>query len=61
MADSPDGNPNYERSSPFPVRRSTFPVDMERVQSGGLEDDPTDSGDPVRNHKPFKNLTPQGG
>ena len=28
-----------------------------RVSNGGLEDDPTDSGAPVKNRVPFKNLT----
>ena len=28
-----------------------------RVSSGGLDDDPTDSGAPVKNRVPFKNLT----
>jgi hypothetical protein len=44
-------------TSPFKPVRSTFPLDMERVQSGGLSDDPTESGAPVENTKPFKNLT----
>lgn len=56
MADKPDGNPDYDRDTPFTVKRSTFPVDFDRVQSGGLDDDPTDSGAPVENKKPFKNL-----
>lgn len=56
MAEKPEGNPDYDRQQPFTVKRSTFPVDMERVQSGGLDDDPTDSGAPVRNRVPFKNL-----
>ena len=28
-----------------------------RVSSGGLDDDPTDSGAPVKNRMPFKNLS----
>ena len=28
-----------------------------RRESGGLDDDPTDSGAPVKNRLPFKNLT----
>lgn len=50
-----DGSPDYS-PSPFAPQRSTFPIDVERVQSGGLDDDPTDSGEPVRNKYPFKNL-----
>lgn len=30
-----------------------------RAENGGLEDDPTDSGAPVKNRVPYKNL--QGG
>lgn len=56
MADSPEGKPDYDRTTPFTVKRSTFPVDLARVQSGGLDDDPTDSGAPVENTTPFKNL-----
>jgi len=37
-------------------RRARY-LGEERVASGGLDDDPTDSGDPVRNKKPFENLT----
>ena len=28
-----------------------------RMANGGIEDDPTDSGEPVRNRKSFSNLT----
>jgi len=48
-----------EPTNPFKMTRDTFPLEMERVQSGGLSDDPTESGAPVENTKPFKNL--QGG
>lgn len=50
-----DGTP-LQQTSPFAPQRSTFPIDIERVQSGGLDDDPSDSGDPVKNRYPFKNL-----
>lgn len=29
---------------------------QERISNGGLEDDPTDSGEPVRNRNPAANL-----
>jgi hypothetical protein len=29
----------------------------ERISNGGLTDDPTDSGAPVKNRLPFKNLS----
>jgi hypothetical protein len=44
------------QKEPFDPQRSTFPLDMERIQSGGLKDDPTESGEPVKNKYPFRNL-----
>ena len=44
-------------TSPYKPLRDTFPTDMDRIQSGGLSDDPTESGAPVQNRKSFKNLT----
>jgi hypothetical protein len=54
-ARSLDGDP-AEPTSPFAPQRSTYPLDLERVQSGGLDDDPTESGDPVKNRVSSKNL-----
>lgn len=51
-----DGIP-ADPSSPYNPKRSTFTIDMDRIQSGGLSDDPTESGAPVINSTPFKNLT----
>lgn len=47
-----------------PIVRDDYPAlgrrdryqDHERAASGGLSDDPTESGNPVRNKQPFKNL-----
>jgi hypothetical protein len=50
-----DGKPE-DPTGPFAPMRSTFQSDMDRVQSGGLDDDPTDSGEPVRNRRSFRNL-----
>jgi hypothetical protein len=44
-------------AQPLVMERSTALLDLDRAQSGGLDDDPTDSGDPVRNRRSFKNLT----
>jgi len=50
-----DGTPE-DLVTPVVTKRSTFQTDMERIQSGGLDDDPTASGEPVRNRQSFKNL-----
>ena len=50
-----DGTPEA-LTGPVVTKRSTFPVDMERVQSGGLDDDPTESGEPVKNRHSYTNL-----
>lgn len=34
-----------------------LPIERERISSGGLADDPTESGEPVRNPKPFGKLS----
>lgn len=34
-----------------------LPIERERLNSGGLSDDPTESGEPVRNPKPFGKLS----
>lgn len=52
----PEGDP-VVMSQPVVLERSTYQLDMDRVASGGLDDDPTDSGDPVRNRRSFTNLT----
>lgn len=56
LSSTVDGNFLPQKVPVDPVR-STFQGDMERIQSGGLSDDPTESGDPVIDGpKPFKNL-----
>jgi hypothetical protein len=52
-----DGHPSDPTSPYVPMRQNTFASDMERIQSGGLSDDPTESGAPVVDSTPFKNLT----
>ena len=44
-----DAVPALGRNAPY--------LREERISNGGLADDPTDSGDPVRNKHPFKDLT----
>ena len=51
-----DGNPEVQ-STPFQQPRSPYDLPFQREQSGGLDDDPTESGEPVRNRKSFTNLT----
>ncbi len=34
-----------------------MPIERERISGGGLADDPTESGEPVRNPKPFGKLS----
>lgn len=51
-----DGKPHVQ-SEPWREQREgvgSFPANFERVASGGLTDDPTESGDPVRNRNPIK-------
>ena len=51
-----DGNPEVQTEA-FPASRTdNFYEGAERVQSGGLADDPTVSGAPVKNRYPFANL-----
>jgi len=52
---TPEGDP-FMPTEAISIKRSTFASDMERIQSGGLDDDPTDSGDPVLNKTPYANL-----
>jgi hypothetical protein len=41
----------------FGLGRGSEVLKANRIANGGIDDDPTDSGDPVRNKTPFKNLT----
>lgn len=50
-----DGDPSHQES-PFAPTRSVFPQQFERIASGGLDDDPSDSGNPVKNRVSFKDL-----
>lgn len=50
-----DGNPEVQ-VTPFKESRTQFALPFEREQNGNLSDDPTESGEPVVNVKPFKNL-----
>jgi len=43
-------DPNRE---PFRQERSDWLGRLQRTSSGGLEDDPTESGEPVRDRKSF--------
>lgn len=52
-----DGVPATATSPYAPQRLNTGIAEMERAQSGGLSDDPTESGAPVVDPKPYKNLT----
>ena len=47
---------SQDESKPFVPQRTTALIDMERAQSGGLDDDPTDSGMPVKNRRSYANL-----
>ena len=53
-----DGAPEVQTSPFKPVepRSDGFYLEAERIQSGGLDDDPTDSGDPVKNRRSFTKL-----
>ena len=53
VADPAD--PIVSESMPGFGRRDRY-IDHARAASGGLSDDPTESGAPVRNKMPFKNL-----
>jgi hypothetical protein len=51
-----DGNPHVQ-TAPYPERRvSTYPMPFAREENGGLTDDPTESGAPVRDRIPFAGL-----
>lgn len=53
-----DGAPEVQKSpfAPTVPRSDSFYLEAERIQSGGLDDDPTDSGDPVKNRRSFSKL-----
>jgi len=54
---SPDGD-GYVQTEPVPAGRSDgLYLPEDRRQSGGLSDDPTESGEPVRNRHPHGPLT----
>lgn len=55
MPKTVDGDPDYTPAVYAP-RRSDFILEQQRISSGGLSDDPTESGAPVRNPKPYKGL-----
>ena len=48
---------SYESEASPGLGRSNRYLEQERQASGGLDDDPTESGEPVRNRRSFKNLT----
>jgi hypothetical protein len=51
-----DGKPHVQ-AEPWREQREgvgSYPSVFEREASGGLSDDPTESGDPVRNRNPIK-------
>lgn len=51
--DVPTG-PNTPAGVQNPALNDDVVLRQQREQSGGLSDDPTDSGAPVRNKDPFK-------
>ena len=49
--------PDVLESEPSPgLGRADRYLKEERIASGGLSDDPTESGEPVKNRKSFSNL-----
>lgn len=54
---SPDGTEAVAPAEPTQATRSDkYYLEAERIQSGSLQDDPTESGAPVKNRKSFKAL-----
>jgi len=54
---TPDGD-GYKLETPVPQTRSDVSyLDFDRVANGGLTDDPTESGEPVRNRRSHGPLT----
>jgi len=48
--------PNYENENKPGIGRNAGYLEQERLANGGLVDDPTDSGEPVKNRRSFTNL-----
>lgn len=59
MEDEPyaDKDGENENTMAFGLGRGSEVLKSNRIANGSLDDDPTDSGDPVRNKTPFKGLT----